>query len=112
MTAWADGLNFYLAKHPEVKPRVITKFEPWMALSFTEGSIGGDIETINLERLQSFYGSEPRSPNWKNPNHPEPSERFKRNCHCSEKYDRRKRFAVIQSAHIVFLSFGITGYQR
>ncbi len=57
MTAWADGLNFYLAKHPEVKPRVITRFEPWMALSFTEGSIGGDIETINLARLQSFYGS-------------------------------------------------------
>src|SRR5438876_8649621 len=27
MNAWADGLNFYLAKHPEVKPRVITRFE-------------------------------------------------------------------------------------
>ena len=59
MTAWSDGLNFYLAKHPSVKPRVITRFEPWMALSFTEGSIGGDIETISLGRLQSFYGSEP-----------------------------------------------------
>ena len=58
MTAWADGLNFYLAKHPEVKPRVINKFEPWMALSFTEGSIGGDIESINLARLQNFYGNE------------------------------------------------------
>src|SRR5215211_9470650 len=57
MTAWADGLNFYLAKHPEVRPRVITRFEPWMALSFTEGSIGGDIETISLARLQSFYES-------------------------------------------------------
>jgi acyl-homoserine-lactone acylase len=56
MDAWADGLNFYLAKHPEVKPRVITHFEPWMALSFTEGSIGGDIETINLDRLRDFYG--------------------------------------------------------
>ena len=55
MVAWADGLNFYLAKHPQVKPRVITKFEPWMALSFTEGSIGGDIESINLSRLQNFY---------------------------------------------------------
>ena len=55
MTAWADGLNFYLAKHTETKPRVITHFEPWMALSFTEGSIGGDIETINLERLRAFY---------------------------------------------------------
>jgi acyl-homoserine-lactone acylase len=56
MNAWADGLNFYLAKHPQVKPRVIKRFEPWMALSFTEGSIGGDIETISLEQLQAFYG--------------------------------------------------------
>lgn len=57
MNAWADGLNFYLAKHPQVKPRAIKRFEPWMALSFTEGSIGGDIETINLDRLQAFYGN-------------------------------------------------------
>jgi acyl-homoserine-lactone acylase len=57
MTAWADGLNFYLSKHPEVKPRVITRFEPWMALSFTEGSIGGDIERISVRDLQAFYGS-------------------------------------------------------
>src|SRR6476619_6686524 len=56
MDAWADGLNFFLSKHREVKPRVITHFEPWMALSFTEGSIGGDIETINLLRLRDFYG--------------------------------------------------------
>src|ERR1700741_5157186 len=37
MNAWADGLNFYLAKHPKTQPRVIKRFEPWMALSFTEG---------------------------------------------------------------------------
>ena len=56
MDAWADGLNFYVAKNPNVTPRVIKRFEPWMALSFTEGSIGGDIETISLEQLQAFYG--------------------------------------------------------
>ena len=56
MTAWADGLNFYLSRHPAMKPRVITHWEPWMALSFTEGSIGGDIEKVNLGRLQAFYG--------------------------------------------------------
>ena len=55
MSAWADGLNYYLATHPNVKPRVITKFEPWMALSFSEGSIGGDIETIDLGRLRAMY---------------------------------------------------------
>jgi len=56
MDGWADGLNFYLATHPGVKPRVITKFEPWMALSFSEGSIGGDIEKVNLTQLEAFYG--------------------------------------------------------
>jgi acyl-homoserine lactone acylase PvdQ len=59
MNAFADGLNFYLAKHPDVHPRVIQRFEPWMALSFTEGSIGGDIERINLNQLQAFYGKAP-----------------------------------------------------
>src|SRR5579859_2282366 len=59
MNAFADGLNFYLYKHPEVKPRVIKRFEPWMALSFTEGSIGGDIERVNLSQLEAFYGKGP-----------------------------------------------------
>jgi acyl-homoserine-lactone acylase len=56
MIAWADGLNFFLRSHPEVRPRVIRRFEPWMALSFTEGSIGGDIEGVPLEALEAFYG--------------------------------------------------------
>src|SRR3984893_11805922 len=55
MQAWADGLNYYLATHPNVHPRVLTKFEPWMALSFTEGSIGGDIERVPLKQLQALY---------------------------------------------------------
>jgi len=63
MDAWADGLNYYLATHPNVHPRVLTHFEPWMALSFTEGSIGGDIESISLSELKSFYGgmNEPKT---------------------------------------------------
>src|SRR5438093_2133628 len=56
MDAFADGLNYFLYKHPAVKPRVIRHFEPWMALSFTEGSIGGDIERINLRDLATLYG--------------------------------------------------------
>jgi len=56
MDSWADGLNYYLATHPEVHPRVIGQFEPWMALSFSEGSIGGDIERVSLDRLAAFYG--------------------------------------------------------
>jgi acyl-homoserine lactone acylase PvdQ len=59
MNAWADGLNYYLYKHPAVKPRVIKQFEPWMALTFSEGSIGGDIERVNLNQLEAFYGKTP-----------------------------------------------------
>jgi acyl-homoserine-lactone acylase len=55
MNAWADGLNYFLATHPEVRPKVLKRFEPWMALSFTEGSIGGDIERIELGDLEKFY---------------------------------------------------------
>src|SRR5436305_12076454 len=57
MNGWADGLNYYLQTHPQVKPRVIAHFEPWMALSFSEGSIGGDIERVNLNQLEAFYGN-------------------------------------------------------
>ncbi|MFT4768284.1 MAG: acyl-homoserine-lactone acylase [Glaciecola sp.] len=54
--AFADGLNYYLATHPEVTPKVLTRFEPWMPMFFFEGSIGGDIEQIPLDGIRAFYG--------------------------------------------------------
>jgi acyl-homoserine-lactone acylase len=59
MNAYADGLNYYLYKHPEVKPKVISHFEPWMPLAFSDGSIGPDIESVNLTQLAAFYGARP-----------------------------------------------------
>jgi acyl-homoserine-lactone acylase len=59
MNGWADGLNYYLATHPKVTPKVIRHFEPWMALSFTEGSIGPDIEKAKLTDLEAFYSGRP-----------------------------------------------------
>lgn len=32
--AFVAGLNYYLEKHPDVKPRLINHFEPWMVLAF------------------------------------------------------------------------------
>ncbi|MBK9314785.1 MAG: acylase [Acidobacteria bacterium] len=32
--ATADGLNYFIEKNPQVKPRLITKFEPWHLLAF------------------------------------------------------------------------------
>ncbi len=54
--AYADGLNYYLATHPEVTPDLLTRFEPWMPMFFSEGSIGGDIEQIPLGGIAAFYG--------------------------------------------------------
>ncbi len=53
--AFADGINYYLHKHPEVQPKLLTRFEPWMPMYFSEGSIGGDIERISVEKIRAFY---------------------------------------------------------
>ncbi|RZN83511.1 MAG: acylase [Winogradskyella sp.] len=53
--AFADGINYYLYTHPEITPRLITKFEPWMPMYFSEGSIGGDIERVSTRKIKAFY---------------------------------------------------------
>jgi len=55
--AFADGVNYYLAKHPEVQPKLLTRVEPWMPMYFSEGSIGGDIERVSTRKIKEFYGS-------------------------------------------------------
>ncbi|CAN5305671.1 penicillin acylase family protein [soil metagenome] len=55
---FADGINYYLYTHPQVKPKLIKRFQPWMPLLFSEGSIGGDIEHISVNDLKEFYGKE------------------------------------------------------
>ncbi len=55
--AFADGINYYLYTHPEVKPDLITRFQPWMPFTFSEGSIGGDIERVSTRGLEAFYGN-------------------------------------------------------
>ena len=82
MDAFADGANFYLSKHPEAKPRVLKHFEPWMTLSFTEGSIGGDIERIDLKQLAAFYGSANDVAAIEEPVEREPTG-FQRHCDCA-----------------------------
>jgi acyl-homoserine-lactone acylase len=57
MDAFADGMNYYLYKHPEVKPVVFQYFEPWYALMFTDGSVSATVTGgINLDETQHFYG--------------------------------------------------------
>ncbi len=57
--AFADGINYYLAKHPEIKPALLTHFEPWWPMLWTDGSIGA-ISTggASQRELQSFYSGQ------------------------------------------------------
>lgn len=56
LKSYADGINYYLFKHPEVKPLLLTHFEPWFPLLWTDGSIGA-ISTADLStgELKAFY---------------------------------------------------------
>jgi acyl-homoserine-lactone acylase len=55
MIAWADGINYYLYEHPNLKPSLIKRFEPWYPLLWTDGSIGaistGSITPLEVEAL-------------------------------------------------------------
>jgi acyl-homoserine lactone acylase PvdQ len=53
--AFADGVNYYLYTHPEIQPRLLTHFEPWMPFYFSEGSIGGDIEQVSTSKIKALY---------------------------------------------------------
>ncbi len=61
LQAYADGINYYLYKHPGTKPALLTRFEPWYPLLWTDGSIGAiDIADVTVAELKAFYsGSEP-----------------------------------------------------
>lgn len=56
LQAWSDGIHYYLQKHPEVKPRLLTHFKPWYPLMYTDGSISA-IQTGGLESkdIKAFY---------------------------------------------------------
>jgi len=59
LDAYADGINFYLFKHPEVKPVLLNAFKPWYPLLWTDGSIGAiDIGGVTTNELKNFYGNE------------------------------------------------------
>ncbi len=58
LQAHADGINYYLYSHPEVKPALLTRFKPWYQLLWTDGSIGA-ISTgdITADDVKNLYGT-------------------------------------------------------
>ncbi|RYY19560.1 MAG: acylase, partial [Cytophagaceae bacterium] len=66
LDAFAAGTNYYLATHPTVQPRLLRRFQPWLPLLFSEGSIGGNVSVVPLDRLKAFY-SQQKSGAWQRP---------------------------------------------
>jgi acyl-homoserine-lactone acylase len=62
LVAFADGINFYLYKNPGVTPALLTHFEPWFPLMFTDGSIAAT-RTGGLEEqdVMNLYGQQDQS---------------------------------------------------
>ncbi len=60
LNAYADGINFYLYKNPQVKPVLLTKFKPWYPLLWTDGSIGAiNTAGLTVAELKNFYSGNP-----------------------------------------------------
>ncbi len=59
LNAFADGINFYLYKNPTVTPALLTRFQPWYPLLWTDGSIGA-ISTggVSTNELKNFYSGQ------------------------------------------------------
>jgi acyl-homoserine-lactone acylase len=57
--SYADGINYYLYKNPQIKPKLLKHFEPWFPLLWTDGSIGA-ISTADLTtaELKNFYSKQ------------------------------------------------------
>ena len=58
LNAFADGVNYFLYTHPEVKPALLKEFKPWYPLTYTDGSISA-IQTSNLtaKDIKNFYAN-------------------------------------------------------
>ncbi len=54
--AFADGINYYIYKHPGSKPSLLHRFQPWYPLLWTDGSIGAiSTADITMNELKNFY---------------------------------------------------------
>jgi acyl-homoserine-lactone acylase len=56
LNAYADGINYYLYKHPDVRPVLLQRFQPWYPLLWTDGSIGAiSTADVSEDELKAFY---------------------------------------------------------
>ena len=60
LDAFADGVNYYLLKHPATRPLALNHFEPWYALMFTDGSVSAtSLGGVRIDEIKNFYNKPP-----------------------------------------------------
>lgn len=56
--AFADGINYYIYKHPQQQPALLKRFQPWYPFLWTDGSIGAIITAgLGAGDLKNLYGA-------------------------------------------------------
>ncbi len=58
--AYAAGLNYYLERHPEVRPKLINRFEPWFALITGAPSLAS--LGITTQEIRTLFNEIPAAP--------------------------------------------------
>lgn len=100
LNAHADGINYYLYKHPKVKPAVLSRFEPWFPLMYTDGSISA-IQTggLNANDIRNFYATKDKA--YRGSNGPMGSQQFQhhmaRSAYKEEQLSGSNGFAIAPS---------------
>jgi acyl-homoserine lactone acylase PvdQ len=57
--AYADGINYFLYKNPQIKPALLNRFQPWYPMLWTDGSIGAiSTADVSVRELKNFYSGE------------------------------------------------------
>lgn len=57
--AYADGINWFMYKNPQIKPLLLTKFKPWYPFLWTDGSIGAtSTANLTITELKKFYNKD------------------------------------------------------
>ncbi len=56
LVAYADGINYYLYKNKNTVPVLLTRFQPWYPLMWTDGSIGAiSAGGVTVDEVKNFY---------------------------------------------------------
>jgi acyl-homoserine lactone acylase PvdQ len=78
LNAFADGINYFLYKNPDLEPVLLHRFKPWYPLLWTDGSIGAiSLGGLTEKDLRDFYGGNYTLTGfWKKPTEPDDDEPF------------------------------------